>query len=103
MEYETYLLIPNSGESVPAQFLGVFPVENVVTSGGSVHAAEDVQHCGFPGSACPHDGDEFTRVDVKAHPAEGVHNLVAHLEVATEVLDGENGSPVFHSCLLTAI
>ena len=67
-----------------------------MSGGGPVHAAEDVEHRGLARSACPHDGDEFPGMYIKVYTAQRMHGLVAHLEVAADVLDGKYGVYLTH-------
>ena len=61
-------------------------VQQVFAAGGGVEAAQRVEQGRFARARGAHDGDELALVDGERHAAQGVHRLVAHLEVAADVV-----------------
>ena len=94
LEDEPYLAVAQNGAVVAAHGAHAHTVEVVFAARRRVEAAKLVEQGGLSRARLAHDGDKLALVYLEAHSLEGVHGLVAHLEVAAHVVEIYHDSAV---------
>ena len=97
LEDEANLAVAELGTLVLAHLAYGHTVEEVFAGRGSVETSELVEQGGFAGTRGALNGDELAFINLEGHPAEGVDNLVADLEVAAHVLEFDDYVICFHN------
>ena len=87
LEYEANLAVTQTGTLTAAHGAHADAIEVVLAAGGGVEASELVQQGGLAGARGAHDGDELTFINLEGDASQSLHRLVAHLEVAADVIE----------------
>ena len=78
LENEAQLLAAQFGELVVVQIAHGLTAYPVLTVGGAIDAAQDVQEGRLPRTRAAHDGPVLARTEAEAQVVEGVHLFGAH-------------------------
>ena len=58
------------------KILGGFPIDDQISAGIPIQAADDVQHCGFSASGGTENGDKFMRTEVDGYTVQRLNCAV---------------------------
>jgi hypothetical protein len=85
LEDKADFVVANPRELVVVHVAHVGSIEFIGAGGGGVEASDDIHEGGLAGTGRSHDGDVFTRLDVRGDFAKGMDGFAPHAITAGNV------------------